>query len=271
MSKVRHGASRGAGFTLIELLVVIAIVALLIAVLMPALASSKAVARSTQCLANERQFGIAIANYVQEQRDWWPIASYTFCSGVDANGVDHNAHDSALWSGVVAYYGNNPYTTDFGTNYTAYPGVVRYVGVYGVGSPNQGILKCPAENFIDYWGDGPTAVSYGYNGSVYGMGVNQTFNFDYPVWFPGSGDTWPQIYGRIRSFQIKGPSRTIVIADRQQDPQGLAYEYIAYSLYGVDALATYHPGDSANAMYADGSARNVKRATVDPLQFDRRQ
>ena len=63
--------SRG-GFTLIELLVVIAIIALLISILFPALSGARASARRTVCLSNQRQLGLALQMYVNDNKEWTP-------------------------------------------------------------------------------------------------------------------------------------------------------------------------------------------------------
>ncbi|MHB9131878.1 MAG: type II secretion system protein [Armatimonadota bacterium] len=57
---------RRRGFTLIELLVVIAIIAILAAILFPVFAKAREKARQTSCLNNQRQIGVAISMYIQD-------------------------------------------------------------------------------------------------------------------------------------------------------------------------------------------------------------
>jgi len=196
--------TKSRGFTLIELLVVIAIIAILAAMLLPALSKAKDKARQANCLSNLKQWGLAQTLYAGDNgdaipRDGMSTAGTYPGSGTDGNHADPNAWFNALPT-LVGERTLNAYWNDPGGNMAAklpFPG--------GRGK----IWHCPAANMSP--ADVATIAGGGAEGFFsYVMNIDlkkqtETDNFPYP--------RMPKLTGFAK------PTATVLMYDCVFNPQ----------------------------------------------------
>jgi len=184
------------GFTLIELLVVIAIIAILAAILFPVFAQAREKARQITCTSNEKQMGLAVLQYLQDNDEQFPFLQY----------IPNAATGAVDWTDAIYPYVKNGDSTNA-------PGGPQ------VHNGKGGIWGCPS------YPTASTGYNYGGNWVIFRDGCG---TYEASASVPGkcTGGRPTYTLMTISDASIDAPADKIMVVEKGQPTAGFEGIYM---------------------------------------------
>jgi prepilin-type N-terminal cleavage/methylation domain-containing protein/prepilin-type processing-associated H-X9-DG protein len=255
---------RYCGFTLTELLVVIAIIGIIAAMLLPSLDSAKAKAHRLSCLNNLKQWGVAMATYVDDNSQYYPASRELLYVATP----DHNPTWAEMYEGAKA----SP-PIGLSTWFNALPPYVAGVPLwqYGANSISNNVFThsrsvyvCPTAASIPTISppdpDSITGIQPGVGpGPTFNYGMNQRINFNLEP--PANVPETP-----FRITQAANPAAFVVFSEQRVHASETPY----YGSNPADLSSTFNwcnrfsgrHGGTGTIVFGDGHVASFKYGYV---------
>jgi prepilin-type N-terminal cleavage/methylation domain-containing protein/prepilin-type processing-associated H-X9-DG protein len=265
MAEMRSDPKTSPAFTLIELLVVIAIIAILAAMLLPALSKAKVKAQATHCMNNSRQLMMAWIQYYTDNDDQL-VNNY----GQPFSGLEEANQTYQSWVNNIMGWGA---TDMFGNQMDRVDGITQ--APFYKYSSGLGIYKCPADRFVS---SKQTAAGITARPRSYSMnGFFGVYRPDVPN--PASNNNYPTYRQFLKAGSIPNPAQLFVTCD--EHPDSINDGFLQANPHTTaptdtppahwdDLPATYHDGACGFA-FADGHSEihkfRSRACTILPVTF----